>query len=53
MGLKLNPVKCEIFKTSIQWCGRIIDAKCVAHDPDRIRALVEMPDPVTAQYPQQ
>jgi hypothetical protein len=37
----------------VKWCGRVFDAKGVAHDPDRIRALSEMPDPVTAQDLQQ
>ncbi len=43
----------RFFKKSVKWYGRIIDANGVAHDPDRIRALIEMPDPVTAQDIQQ
>jgi hypothetical protein len=48
-GLKFNPSKCDFFKKSVKRCGRAIDAKGVAHDPDRIRTLIEMPDPVKAQ----
>ncbi len=36
VGLKLNPSKCDFFKKSVKWCGRVIGAKGVPHDPDRI-----------------
>jgi hypothetical protein len=52
-GLKPNPSKCDFFKKSVKWCDCIIDAKGVTDDPNRIRALTEMPDPVTVQDLQQ
>ncbi len=53
-GLKLNPEKCEFFKKKeVHRCGRIINEERVRHDPERIRALREMPGPETAKDLQQ
>lgn len=52
-NLKLNPKKCTLFKTSIKWCGRIIDGHGVRHDPERIEAISSIPYPKTAGQLQQ
>lgn len=46
--LKLNPKKCEIYLTEVKWCGRIISAAGIGHDPERIEALQKIPYPSTA-----
>ena len=51
--LKLNPSKCELWKTEIKWCGRIISGKGVKNDPARIEALTKIPYPTTCGELQQ
>eukprot|EP00644_Phytophthora_capsici_P005004 jgi/Phyca11/96647/e_gw1.1.158.1 len=52
-GLKLNPKKCKFFMTEALWCGRVVSADGVRHDPARIDALRQMPVPSTGQELQQ
>jgi Reverse transcriptase (RNA-dependent DNA polymerase) len=52
-GLKLSPKKSEVFLTQVKWCGRIIDADGIRHDPERIEALCNIPEPATAAELQQ
>ncbi|POM74526.1 Hypothetical protein PHPALM_8504 [Phytophthora palmivora] len=51
--LKLSPRKCQIFVTEVKWCGRIISANGIGHDPERIEGLRSMPPPSTAAELQQ
>ena len=52
-GLKLNPKKCSFYKKEAKWCGRIISSDGVFHDPERIKALQELPAPQTGKDLQQ
>ena len=36
-GLKLNPGKCEFFATSVVWCGKVVSAEGIGHDPERLK----------------
>ncbi|OWZ14581.1 hypothetical protein PHMEG_00011920 [Phytophthora megakarya] len=45
--LKLNAKKCKLFARHVKWCGKIIDGEGVAHDPERLEALVKMSLPPT------
>ncbi len=52
-GLKLHPEKCNFFKKSVKWCGRVISASGMTHCPIRIEGLVAMELPTTAAELQQ
>lgn len=44
---KLNTKKCKLFAKLVKWCGELIDGEDVAHDPERLAALRQMPVPPT------
>ncbi|OWY99175.1 hypothetical protein PHMEG_00029874 [Phytophthora megakarya] len=52
-GLKLSAKKSCLYQREVKWCGRIISADGVRHDPSRIDSLRSMPYPVTAAELQQ
>ena len=52
-GLKLNAAKSFIYMIIAKFCGRIFTEGGVSHDPVRIKALLEIPSPTTAQELQQ
>lgn len=52
-GLKLNPAKCDFYKEEVKWCGRIISASGVKHDPKRIQALCALAEPTNGKELQQ
>ena len=52
-GLKLSVAKSSLYQTKVKWCGKVIDAKGVSHDPKRIEALRQIPYPATAAELQQ
>ena len=52
-GLKLNPAKCDFYKKEVKWCGRIISASGVKHDPNRIEALCGLAEPTNGKELQQ
>ena len=52
-GLKLSVKKSSLFEREVTWCGRIIDGQGVRHDPQRLKALIDMPIPETAGELQQ
>jgi hypothetical protein len=52
-GLKLHPDKCNFFRNSVKWCGRVISASGTTHCPMRIEGLVVMELPKTAADLQQ
>ena len=47
-GWKLSLKKFQLFAEEIKWCGRIISADGIKHDPARLQALAEMNYPDTA-----
>ncbi|GMF58766.1 unnamed protein product [Phytophthora fragariaefolia] len=44
-GLKLSVKKFSLYQKEVKWCGKIIDANGVGHDPARIDSLRAMPHP--------
>ena len=52
-GLKLNPSKCEFYTTSVVWCGKVISADGIGHDPKRLQGLIDLEAPTNAQELQQ
>lgn len=52
-GLNLHPGKCCFFTEDASWCGKMISASGVRHNPDRIVGLVSMTSPRTAADLQQ
>ena len=45
-NLKLNPEKSKICQTEVKYVGHVLTAQGVKPDPDRVQAIVDMPDPV-------
>ena len=45
-NLKLNPDKSKICKTEVKYVGHLLTAQGVKPDPERVQAIVDMPDPV-------
>lgn len=52
-GLFLNPKKTTIFTKKVKFCGKILSASGVQHDPERTRVLSTMSEPSTAGELQQ
>ncbi|POM74204.1 Hypothetical protein PHPALM_8883 [Phytophthora palmivora] len=52
-GLKLNPKKCNFYLREALWCGRMVSGDGIRHDPARIEALTNFPEPTTDQELQQ
>ena len=48
-GLKLKPKKCQFFKKSIVYLGRIISTDGIKADPDKLRSVDEWSKPRTAK----
>lgn len=52
-GLKRSANKANLYQREVKWCGRIISADGVRHDPSSIDSRRSMPYPVTAGELQQ
>lgn len=50
---KLHPRKCVLFTKSVRWCGRIISADGIRHDPTKLDGLLRMDAPSTGAQLQQ
>lgn len=48
LNFKLHPDKCRLYKREVTWCGRIISADGVRHNPRQIEGLESMDCPTTA-----
>ena len=46
-GLKLQPSKCELFKTSLLYLGHIVLEDGIRTDPKKVKAVLQWPVPVT------
>ena len=44
-GLKLNEKKCEIRKPKICYFGSVVSEQGVSPDPEKVRAIQELPPP--------
>ena len=42
-GITLNETKCQFCKTSIFFCGYLIDSEGICPDPAKTKALAHMP----------
>ena len=45
-GLKLQPSKCELFKTSLLYLGHILSEEGIRTNPKKIEAVLQLPVPV-------
>ena len=45
VGVTLNPKKCEFSKDSLRFLGHIIDKEGISTDPEKVRAITEIPPP--------
>ncbi|XXQ35702.1 Reverse transcriptase domain-containing protein [Plasmodiophora brassicae] len=52
-GVKLNPDRCQLYLTSVTWCGRVISADGVSFDRSYLNALHDLSTPITAADLQQ
>ena len=46
-GLKLQPLKCELFKTSLLYLGHIVSEDGIRTDPKKVEVIHQWPAPVT------
>ena len=46
-GATLNLTKCVTYSTSVKYLGQIIYSEEIRSDPDKIRAITDMPTPLT------
>ena len=44
-NITLNKEKCEFNKSQIKLLGNIVSSKCIIPDPDKVKAIVELPAP--------
>ena len=44
-NLKLKPTKCKMFQKQIQYLGHVITTDGILPDPDKVKAILEMPSP--------
>jgi len=51
--LRLHPLKCILFATSLRWCGRLLSAKGIRYDPRQLDGLLKMEPPTTGAHLQQ
>ena len=45
--LKLKPTKCDLFRQQINYLGHVVSKEGVSTDPDKIKAVIEWPQPTT------
>ena len=48
VGIKLHPKKAELYKKEVVWCGHKISADGITVDPEKVEALMAVPEPETA-----
>lgn len=48
-GLKLQPKKCTLFKKEVCYLGHMVSPQGVAPNPDKIKAVVDWPQPTTVR----
>jgi len=48
-GFKISLKKSSLFEREVRWCGKLINGDGARHDPERIRALQDLPYPQTAR----
>lgn len=48
-GLKLNKAKCHFGKSEIQYFGHVISAGDMKPDPNKVKAVTQMPSPTNVE----
>ena len=48
-GLKLKPKKCKIFRTEVEYLGRVVSQTGVKADPNKVKAIQDWPRPKTVK----
>ncbi len=48
-NIKLNPDKCRFGLSSVKYCGHVLSEKGLQPDPDRVKAIQEMPRPTSKE----
>ena len=48
-GLKLKPKKCKLFRTEVEYLGRIVSQDGIKADPNKVKAVQEWPRPQTVK----
>ena len=44
-NLKINPSKCDFFRTKVNFLGHVVSQHGLQVDPDKVKAVVEFPQP--------
>ena len=44
-NLKLNPDKCDLFKTKVKFLGHIVSSQGISTDPEKVKAIKDWPQP--------
>lgn len=52
-NLKLHPLKCQLFRSTIRWCGRLLSPDGIRFDPARIDGIKNMTQPTNGAELQQ
>jgi hypothetical protein len=48
-NLKLKPSKCNLFNQEFKYLGHVVSAEGIRGDPDKIKAIIEMPCPTSVK----
>jgi hypothetical protein len=44
-NLKIEPDKCEFFRTELSYLGHVVTSEGVKHDPQKVKSIKEFPIP--------
>ena len=52
-GLKLKPKKCKLFRTEVEFLGRVVSAQGMTADPGKVQTVLDWPVPKTVRQVRQ